>query len=254
MRFFASLSYNGKAYSGWQRQPNAFSVQECIEQVLSKILRTKIEVAGCGRTDTGVHASKYYLHFDFEAELPNGILKRINKMLPPDIAFFHFYKMYESAHTRFDATKRSYEYHFIAHKNPFFKETAYAYPFYHKLDREKLKAAAALLLEYSSFATFCKSKSDAKTMDCQLFRSEWEFDDQKQRMIYHISANRFLRGMVRLIVGMQLNVGLGKVSLETVKEALDKQVILEKSLSAPPHGLFLSEVKYEGLDFGNELL
>ena len=252
MRYFVELAYNGTAYSGWQRQPNAFTVQQCIEETISKILRTKIIVTGCGRTDTGVHASQYYLHFDCENELPEGFVKRANKVLPPDIVLYHLYEMDAAAHARFNATKRSYVYHLVAHKTPFRTEIAYAYPFFKKLNFDQLNAAASLLLDYAAFAPFCKTNSDAKTMDCQLFNSNWIFNENQDALEYHISANRFLRGMVRLIVGMQLNVGLGKVSLDQVKEALDNQTPLPKSYSVPPQGLFLSEVVYQGVDFSRE--
>jgi len=248
MRYFIELSYNGTAYSGWQRQPNALSVQEVIEVALAKVLRQEIPVVGCGRTDTGVHARQYFLHFDHESPLPNNFMNRLNKVLPVDIAFYHLREMSPKAHARFDAKERAYEYHIVFRKNPFTSQTAYYFPQWKKLDIEKMQAAAKLLLDYPAFYPFCKSKTDVKTMNCDLRRSEWEILPSQRGIIFHISANRFLRGMVRLIVGMCLNVGMGKLKLERVKEALDQQERLVKSLSAPPQGLFLTQVNYEKED------
>lgn len=244
MRYFAELAYNGTRYNGWQKQPHSPSVQAAIEQVFSTILAMPTEVTGCGRTDTGVHASQYFLHFDHEPALPEAFLKRVNKLLPPDIAIHKLVQVPAGAHARFDAVRRSYQYRLSPNKNPFEQHTAWHFPFFAQLDLEKTQAAAALLLRYHEFQPFCKSNTDAKTMQCQLFRSEWVPDDGSGHLIFHISANRFLRGMVRLIVGMCLNVGLGKLSLEAAATALDAQSLLPKSWSVPPHGLFLSEVTY----------
>ncbi len=244
MRYFSELAYKGTNYNGWQRQPNAPSVQQVIEEAISTILSTSVEVTGCGRTDTGVHASQYFLHFDFEGKFPKEFLRRLNKLLPADIAIRSIYEVAADAHARFDAARRSYEYHIGLDKNPFLTDTAWHFPFFEKLDLEKTQAAAALLLNYREFQPFCKSNTDVHTMECTLFRSEWVFDAASSRLVFHISANRFLRGMVRLIVGMCLNVGLGKVELDEVRQALDQQVLLKKSWSVPAEGLFLTEVRY----------
>lgn len=245
MRYFSELAYQGTSYNGWQKQPNAPSVQETVEKAFSTILRTELEVTGCGRTDTGVHASQYFLHFDFDGEFPDGFISRINKFLPSDIAIRRFFKVKPEAHARFDAVRRSYEYHLVLEKNPFEIDTAWHFPFFENLDLEKLHEAATLLLEYDEFAPFCKTNNDAKTNICALSRSEWVLDKNNRRMVYHITSNRFLRGMVRLIAGMCLNAGLGKISIAEVRKALDTQELLKNSLSVPPHGLFLSEVKYQ---------
>jgi tRNA pseudouridine38-40 synthase len=243
MRYFATISYQGTHYNGWQTQPNGPSVQERVEEALSTILREDISVVGCGRTDAGVHAKNYVFHFDSEGAVENTLLFRLNKILPPDIVFHKVEGVAEQAHARFDANYRAYHYHIGASKNPFNTDTVYYFPFFDKLDRDKMQAAAKLLLAYKSFMPFCKTHSDAKTMNCDLYHSEWHFDREGE-MRYHIAANRFLRGMVRLIVGMCLNVGLGKLKLETVREALERQEFLGKSLSVPAHGLFLVEVRY----------
>lgn len=244
MRYFIELSYNGTRYAGWQRQPNAMSVQQIIEEKLAILLRQPISVIGCGRTDAGVHASQFFLHFDFEKPFPEHFMERMNKLLPADIAFHRIVEMADNAHTRYDAVKRAYAYHLGFYKNPFTTETAYFFPQWSKLNIDRMQAAAALLLHYDAFYPFCKSNTDVKTMNCQLFRSEWEVLPHQKGMIFHIEANRFLRGMVRLITGMCLNVGMGKLSINTVQTALDRQERLNKSLSAPPNGLFLTEVIY----------
>ena len=246
MRYFSELAYKGTNYNGWQRQPNAPSVQQTIEEALATIL-TAIEIVGCGRTDTGVHASQYFLHFDFEGKFPKEFRRRLNKLLPEDIAIRSIYEVAATAHARFDATRRSYEYHIVLDKNPFLTDTAWYFPFFEKLDLEKTQAAAALLLNYQAFQPFCKSNTDVHTMECALYRSEWVFDEATRSLVFHISANRFLRGMVRLIVGMCLNVGLGKLELDEVRHALDRQVLLKKSWSVPAEGLFLTEVRYQKL-------
>jgi tRNA pseudouridine38-40 synthase len=243
-RYFAELSYLGTRFSGWQKQPKAKSVQEAVEKGISKILRTDIEVVGCGRTDAGVHAKQYFLHFDFEEDFPEGFCNRLNKVLPPDIAFKKVIEVKPTAHARFDATHRAYEYHVGFYKNPFTINTAFHFPFAHKLDHEKLRDAARLLLNYDEFFPFCKSNSDVKTMKCDLQRAEWIIEPKNEELVFHIASNRFLRGMVRLIVGMCLNVGLGKLSLEQVKAALETQTRLSKSLSVPPQGLFLTDIRY----------
>jgi len=252
MRYFIRLSYRGTKYKGWQIQPNDRTVQETIEQGLSKILKTPIEITGCGRTDAGVHAKDYVAHFDvadefiepFKSDFPIDLLKRVNFCIPEDIAISSISKMPAEAHTRFDANHRAYEYHIVFSKTPFETDTAFLFPFVKDLDFEKLQAAAALLLEYDHFFPFCKTNTEVKTMHCKMYRSEWVIDQNAGRMVFHIAANRFLRGMVRLIVGMCLNVGTGKITLDTVRDALEKQIRLPKSLSVPPDGLYLVDIRY----------
>lgn len=244
MRYFTKLAYNGTHYHGWQIQPNSTSVQETIERAFSTILNSEVELVGCGRTDTGVHASRYFAHFDFDGNFPEGFLSRANKFLPKDIAIRQIFKVSENAHARFDATQRSYEYHLVFEKTPFETDTAWYYYLGRKLDTEKLNEAAGLLLDFRAFAPFCKTKHDAKTLECDLSRCEWILHKENGRLIFHITANRFLRGMVRLIVGMCLNAAIGKLELQEVREAMEKQEPLSKSWSVPGHGLFLSEVRY----------
>ncbi|MEM9824831.1 MAG: tRNA pseudouridine(38-40) synthase TruA [Bacteroidota bacterium] len=245
MRYFAELSYMGTQYNGWQKQPNCPSVQATIEEALTTILRKSTEVVGCGRTDTGVHARQYFLHFDFEQDFPKSFLKRLNKYLPPDISFKNIHAVENTAHARFDATHRAYEYHIDFRKNPFATHLTYHFPHCYRLDLDLLNEAAQLLLQFDAFYPFCKSKTDVKTMDCQLYKSEWQlFTGREEQLVFYIAANRFLRGMVRLIVGMCLNVGLKKLHLDEVKKALEKQERLRKSLSVPPQGLYLMDIHY----------
>ncbi len=243
MRYFAELAYRGTNYHGWQIQKNAPSVQEAIQQAFSTILGVE-EVVGCGRTDTGVHASRYYMHFDFEAEFPEGFLRRVNKFLDEDIVIKKIIEVPNDAHARFDATERSYNYYITRFKDPFRYDLAWHFPFYDKLDLEKLSEVASLLRAYNEFAPFCKTNSDAKTMECELKQAEWVINDDGNGLTFHISANRFLRGMVRLIVGACINAGLGKVRVEDIRKALEEQSPIKKSWSVPAHGLFLCDVEY----------
>ncbi len=248
MRYFAELAYKGTKYSGWQIQPNAISVQQLIEEALSTILNTSIQVMGCGRTDAGVHASQFFLHFDFTEELPKSLVNRLNKFLPSDIVIYKIFPVHTDAHTRFDAHLRSYVYLMDLTPNPFDYENVWYYYNAKSLDIGKMNEVTKLLLQYEEFAPFCKTNSDAKTMRCELSRAEWILDTTKNRLEFHISANRFLRGMVRLIVGACVYVGENKISLEDVRKAMDKQTPLKKSYSVPGHGLYLCEVKYSYID------
>ncbi len=242
MRYFIKLAYKGTNYKGWQIQPNAPSVQETTENALSLIFNQPIKIVGCGRTDTGVHAKDYYAHFDFDNEIPKGFLPRINKILPPDIVIYELQPVENAAHARFGAYHRAYQYHIVFDKNPFEIDTAWYYYRARNLDIDKMNEAAQLLLNYSEFGPFCKTGHQAKTLICDIKRSEWEV--REDRLIYHVAANRFLRGMVRLIVGMCINIGIEKITIEDVKWAMDNQTILKKSYSVPPDGLYLCDIKY----------
>ncbi len=245
MRYFIKLAYNGTRFHGWQAQPNAVTVQGTIEAKLALLLRADISIIGCGRTDTGVHAKEYYAHFDFEDNFPKNFVYRLNLVLPEDIVVYDIFEVEAAQHARFDAYHRSYEYHICFDKNPFEIETAWAYP--HRaelLDLEKMQAAAAILMEFQDFNTFCKTNTDVKTTLCEMKRAVWVFDKKNRRLVFHISANRFLRGMVRLIVGMCINVGTGKVSLTELRIALENKQPLKFNHSAPAQGLFLTDIRY----------
>lgn len=244
MRYFAELAYKGTNFHGWQRQHQQVSVQSTLEDAFSTILQTNIAITGCGRTDTGVHAKQYYIHFDYSEDFPPEFVRRINKYLPPDIVIYRIFEAPPEAHARFDATHRAYEYHLSFQKDPFAKDICYHFPFAQQLDLELLQSAANLLLHYESFFPFCKTNTDVKTMECDLKRAIWENQESQQKLLFHISANRFLRGMVRLIVGMCINVALKKQTIGEVKEAMDQQKRLNKSWSVPPQGLFLTDIRY----------
>lgn len=184
------------------------------------------------------------MHFDFDGSFPKAFDRRINKFIGPDIALYSFWQVDPTAHARFDATHRAYEYHLNFQKHPFEQETAYYYPFADKLNIEAMQEAGRLLLGYRDFYPFCKSDTDVKTMKCELRQAEWKWQAEEKKLVFHIAANRFLRGMVRLIVGMCLNVGLGKLSLDEVRKAMDQQTRIAKSLSVPPQGLFLTDIRY----------
>lgn len=244
MRYFSELAYRGTRYFGWQRQPQQISVQENLETAFSTILRKDIQVTGCGRTDTGVHASQYFIHFDIQEPLPDSLVHRLNKLLPQDISIKRIFEVSDEAHARYDAYERSYEYYMGFEKDPFATDLVWHFPFAEKPDLKKMNEGASLLLNYDHFYTFCKSNTDVKTMKCELKKAEWCENFEKNQYVFYITANRFLRGMVRLIVGMCINVGLGKVSLEEVKTALETQTLLKKNLSVPPQGLYLTGIKY----------
>jgi tRNA pseudouridine38-40 synthase len=246
MRYFIKLAYNGTRFHGWQSQPNAVTVQEEIEAKMSLILRSKIAIVGCGRTDAGVHAKEYFAHFDFEQDLPRNFQYRVNSILSKDIVIKDIFEVPADKHARFDAYHRSYEYHISLTKNPFELETVWQYPYRRDLiDFDKMQAAASVLMQFQDFNTFCKSNTDVKTTLCEMKRSEWIYDAENDRLIYHISANRFLRGMVRLIVGMCLNVATGRVTVQQLRQALEHKIPLKLNHSAPAEGLFLMDIRYK---------
>ncbi|WP_116106801.1 tRNA pseudouridine(38-40) synthase TruA [Lewinella sp. IMCC34191] len=250
-RYLLELAYRGTAYAGWQRQPNAVSVEETIDTALSTILGAEIKLVGCGRTDAGVHASDYVAHFDYAGAFPTRFLARMNRFLPDDIVLYRLCEVDNDLHARFSATGRSYEYRISLRKDPFRTDTVAWLPAYGTLDHEKMQQAAALLPRYNEFSPFCKSNSDAFTMICYLSESHWTFTADE--LCYRVSANRFLRGMVRLIVGTCLQIGAGKLSVDDLRTCLDRQERLPRPLSAPAEGLFLTSVVYPSRTAWQEL-
>ena len=242
MRYFFTLAYRGTRYAGWQRQPNATGVQEILEQALSTILRQPVEITGCGRTDTGVHARYYVAHADLHGDLPPTLLNGLNSLLPDDIAVFSVAPMPDSAHARFDAFERSYAYTISLRKDPFETETAWFYPQGYRLNRERLLTVAELFPRFDAFYPFCKTHSGVDHYACTLTHCSWQLEEQ--RLVFHISANRFLRGMVRLMVGACIQAGQGQLAPEDIRRALEEQKALKKNLSVPPQGLSLTGVKY----------
>jgi tRNA pseudouridine38-40 synthase len=244
MRYFLRLAYKGTNYAGWQRQPNAMTVQEKIETAMSTILGQSIEITGCGRTDAGVHARHYIAHFDVANALPSGFVRSINSVLPKDIAIYEALPVSDRAHARFDARLRAYEYHISVVKDPFQPNTCWNYPQASQIEIGQLQAVADLLMKYTEFRPFCKSDSGLDTFTCYLSEARWEWLPEQQKWVFHIAANRFLRGMVRLIVGACMQVAQQKISLQDVQLAMDTQNPVPKSLSVPPEGLFLTKVEF----------
>jgi tRNA pseudouridine38-40 synthase len=244
MRHFLTLAYRGTRYVGWQRQPNGVSVQATLEGAFSTLLGQPVEITGCGRTDAGVHARYFVAHCDLPLEFPASLLFGINSLLPPDIAVYTMTPVADDAHARYDALERRYAYHIGLRKDPFTTETAWFYPRAHRLDMEKMQAVASLLLNYEEFKPFCKTKSGLESFKCKLKTSQWEVDPIGRELVFHITANRFLRGMVRLIVGACVGAGLGRIAVESVRESLERQHPLARSLSVPARGLFLTGLRY----------
>ena len=247
MRYFLELSYNGSAYHGWQRQPNASSIQQVLEEALSTLLRKKTTIVGAGRTDTGVHAKQIFAHFDAEitAMEVNNLAFRLNRFLPNDIVVIAIHPVKHDAHARFDATSRSYEYHITQRKDPFDSEFAYCFNF--SLDIEAMNTAAKMLLTHTNFKCFSRSKTDVKTFDCNITEVFWEQHNHK--FIFQVSANRFLRNMVRAMVGTLLDIGTGKYGLSDFQSILESQDRTKAGSSAPAQGLFLTQVRYPNTIF-----
>lgn len=244
MRYFAELSYKGTAYCGWQRQPNAPSVQQTIEEALSTILRESVEVVGAGRTDTGVHAAFYVAHFDTSKPIaqPEDFVYHLNALLPEDVAFGRIYTVAESAHARFDATEREYHYYIEPRKNPFTRATSWQLTT--PLDVEAMNKAAKVLLTTEDFTTFAKLGSNNTNNICHIFRAEW-IEIECGMLVFVFRANRFLRNMVRAVVGTLVDVGRGKISPEEFAAIVASRDLSRSSSSAPAAGLFLTDVRYK---------
>ncbi|NNF21553.1 MAG: tRNA pseudouridine(38-40) synthase TruA [Saprospiraceae bacterium] len=248
-RFFIEISYKGTSFAGWQRQDNAITIQEVFESNLSRLCNTQISIVGCGRTDAGVHASQYFFHVDLPVDRfsSKDLSHKLNMMVGRDIAVHRIIHVDDDAHARFDAQRRSYEYFISFKKDPFKTGLYYNYDQSGKPDFTLLGEAADLVKQHSSFYPFCKSNSDVETFECKIFESNWELIDDHS-LKYNIAANRFLRGMVRLIVGMCINVANNKISLQEVQTCLEKQQRLSRPWSVPAEGLFLSRITYPYID------
>ena len=241
MRYFIELSYNGKAYHGWQNQPNAITVQQVLEQAFSVLLNTKIDVVGAGRTDSGVHASQMFAHFDVGIELDISTLTyKLNSFLPNDIAIHDIFKVKEDAHARFDATSRTYHYKISTKKNVF--NFDYAYQLKLPLDVEKMNEACKILFQHKDFQCFSKSNTDVKTYNCNIMEAKWIKDHNE--LIFIITADRFLRNMVRAIVGTMISIGLGKIEVEDLISIIESKDRSEAGYSVPAHGLYLMQIVY----------
>jgi tRNA pseudouridine38-40 synthase len=241
MRYFLEIAYDGTRFHGWQVQPNALTVQEVLDDCLSKILRQPISSTGSGRTDTGVHASQQFVHFDVEHELATRqVVYRLNRILPADISALNLYMVSEDAHARFDAHARTYHYHITLSKDPF--KRYYAYYHSRPLDVAKMNEAAATLLQYEDFTTFSKVKGDTRHYRCSIYEAVWR--QKGEELVFTIRANRFLRGMVRLVVGTLVDVGRGKLTVQAFEQIVASQDRSKSSGAAPAEGLFLAKVEY----------
>lgn len=241
MRYFVQFSYFGKDYHGWQKQPNAITVQSVLQDAFCKLLRSEISLMGAGRTDAGVHAKQMYAHFDaIEISSSTDLVYRLNAFLPDTIAVHEIYPVALEAHARFDATERTYEYWISQKKNAFLVNKAHYIR--HELDVQKMNEAAALLLDHIDFECFSKSNTDVHTFNCDIKFANWE--TKNEILVFTITADRFLRNMVRAIVGTLLQVGLGKSKLNEVQQILDSKDRRRAGTSVPAKGLYLTSVKY----------
>lgn len=242
MRYFIEFSYNGSQYHGYQIQPNCITVQEVLEERLSKLLSQEIKTIGAGRTDAGVHAKQMFAHFDYERNLNRiELIKRLNGFLPQDIAVHQIHVMKEGAHARFDAVKRVYEYQINLAKNPFEYNAGWNI-FFKPLEINKMNEAAQSLYGKKDFSSFAKLHTDVKTHICTVERAEWE--SRGDHLYFTIAADRFLRNMVRAVVGTLVAVGAGEISVEEFKEIINKKDRNEAGASAPAQGLYLAKVEY----------
>lgn len=245
-RYFIQLAYNGSRYNGWQMQHNTQNtIQQVLEEKLSMILKEKIEVVGCGRTDTGVHARQYFAHFDCKSlgiyEDTNQFVYKLNTVLPADICIHAIQKVNDKAHARFDATQRTYHYFLHQHKNPFIENLSWYQ--YGSIDFSLMNTAADLLLSTSDFTSFSKLNTQTKTNICYVSEAGWIQLDEHE-WCFVITADRFLRNMVRAIVGTLIQVGRKKITLDQFKKIINEKNRTEAGMSAPAHALFLIDIQY----------
>lgn len=241
MRYFIEFAYNGKKYFGFQIQPDAISVQEILNKALHTLLRESIEIVGAGRTDSGVHATQMFAHFD-SSIIPDKkqFIHRLNSFLPKDIVIYNMHEVSTTAHARFDATSRTYEYHIHTYKNPFMHEGSWYVQ--QPLNIQLMNEAAKILLEYEDFECFSKVHTDVKTFICKITEAYWTQEDTKLK--FTITADRFLRNMVRAIVGTLINIGLEKITLTDFRKIIESKNRSQAGFSVPAHGLYLVRVNY----------
>ena len=246
-RYFIYLAYDGTNYHGWQIQPNGISVQECLMKALSTFLRREIEVIGAGRTDAGGHASLMVAHFDYDGPLDTvSVADKLNRLLPPDISIYRVCRVRSDAHARFDATARTYKYYVTTSKYPFNRQ--YRWRVYNQLDYERMNEAARTLFEYTDFTSFSKLHTDVKTNNCKIMHAAWTRVDDVT-WVFTIQADRFLRNMVRAIVGTLLEVGRGKLSVEGFRRVIEQKDRCQAGTSVPGNALFLVDVAYPETTF-----
>ena len=242
MRYFITCAYIGTNYSGWQIQNNALTVQEEIERALSTLIKHKIEITGSSRTDAGVHAIEQFAHFDTEEiEDCENLVYRMNKLLPFDISVQKLFNVADDYHSRFEALSRKYEYRISRKKNPF--QRGLSYEFNGDLNIDLMNEACQFFFKYINYQSFSKINTDVLTFNCTISEAHWE-ENTKDLLVFHIKANRFLRGMVRAIVGTLLEVGLGKISLIDFEQIILSKDRKKAGRAVPAEGLFLMEVNY----------
>jgi tRNA pseudouridine38-40 synthase len=245
LRYFIEFAYKGTNYHGWQYQPNATSVQETLTKALITILKKDIVLVGAGRTDSRVHAKQMFAHFDLEGSIDVPFyIHKLNSFLPKDIAILNIHLVHEDAHARFDATKRTYEYHIHTKKDAFERDDSWYYQ--NDLDIEKMNDACKILFNHIDFECFSKVHTDVNTFNCTIYEAHWE--KQHNRLVFTISADRFLRNMVRAIVGTMINIGLGKITVEDLTEIIESKDRGKAGFSVPAHGLYLTKVEYPFLE------
>lgn len=247
MRFFFHIAFHGQHYNGWQRHPNAISVQSALETTLSKVLKTPIGIIGCGRTDAQVHASQFFFHADIEKEYDYDLLYRLNKALPADIAIYDILKMEGKPHARFDAIQREYDYYIHTYKDPFLSNQSALY-LYPNLDLQKMSDAAKLLLKYNDFRPFCVQPDKNEHTICNVTSTGIYVNDKGDRVRFNIASNRFLGKMIRIITEKLLKIGAGKLSIDEFENHLITLEPPKKLAPGYPIGLYLSKVKYPYLD------
>lgn len=247
MRYFFHIGYNGYHYSGWQKLPGIQSVQHVIERSIGQILKTTVSVVGCGRTDAQVHASQFFFHLDVENEWDFDMLFRLNKTLPADVAIFEIIPMEGGPHARFDAVKRSYDYFIHTYKDPFLSTTS-AFYLEKNLDLHKMKEAVALLPRYNDYRALCKSPANFRNTICEVTSARLLRDQNGDKIRFQISANRFLTGMIRIIVGKLLKIGNGVLTVDEFESYLITKETPKVLDPAYAQGLFLSRVIYPFLD------
>lgn len=241
-RYFIYLSYDGTNYHGWQIQPNGISVQEVLMKALSTFLRKPVEVVGAGRTDAGVHARLMVAHFDFDTELDCAtVVDKLNRLLPPDVAVHCVRRVKSDAHARFDATYRTYKYYITTCKDPFSR--AFSWRIFQTLDFEKMNEAAQTLFDYIDFTSFSKLHTDVKTNNCKMMYARWE-QIGEHNWVFTIQADRFLRNMVRAVVGTLVEVGKGKLTVEGFRKVIEEKNRCSAGTSVPGNALFLVDVGY----------
>jgi tRNA pseudouridine38-40 synthase len=241
MRYFFEIAYNGTQYSGWQSQNNATGVQAVVEDALSKLMREPISIVGSGRTDTGVHCEQQFFHLDTEKELDNtNFLQRLNSFLPKDISIAAIRRVKDDAHARYGATERTYIYRITQTKNPFTQGLALHW--FKETDVDQMNKAAVLMIGKHDFESLSKVKTDVNNFTCDIKKAEWK--QQGTKLEFTITANRFLRGMVRATVGTLLDVGTGKISVKDFKDILNSRDRKKAGANVPAYGLYLVKVKY----------